>query len=132
MMSTSLAVAPLDVAPTAQAAPVTQNLFEQIAAQAHGLPTGSSPSELGGELLRSMDGFLDRVKAFGQGAAERTQPRAAVATSEESGRTGLGDEQMQRMIDSLGRTFDYSTEVAMVVRNTSSVSSSVNTLLRGQ
>jgi hypothetical protein len=126
MTVTPTAAVAVDLSQAAQAPTATQSLFEHMAAQAKGLPVGASPAELSTQLLQSMDGFLDRVRTYG------TEATGGVVQPEGAAKAGAGEDEMQRLIDSLGKTFDYSTEVAMVVRNTSGVSSSVNTLLRGQ
>nr|WP_240998570.1 hypothetical protein [Pseudomonas viridiflava] len=43
-----------------------------------------------------------------------------------------GGPQVDRIVQSLGRMFDYSIETQMVVRGATQISGSANTLLKGQ
>ncbi|GHB11844.1 hypothetical protein [Salinicola rhizosphaerae] len=124
----------------------SQNLFEHMASQAGQSAPGTSPGELGSNLLNNLDGFVDRVNAFSKdaqipetSAPDRFAPvsvreTSAAAPPADGGDTptAFSDESMSQVADSLARVFDHSIETTMVVRGATQVSGSANTLLRGQ
>lgn len=122
----------------------SQNLFENMANSAKGMPEGASPHQIGESLMQRLDGFIDRSRTFsaraeslshGSPAMPLSTPAAGpspfVATGAE-GAPKVGDTQVANIVQSLGRMFDYSIETQMVVRGATQVSGSANTLLKGQ
>lgn len=127
-----------------QAPGASQNLFEHMANGAKGMPEGASPHQIGESLMQRLDGFIDRSRTFsaraetlGQAgtpsslASPQASPTSFAAVAGEGGRK-VGDAQMDQIVHSLGRMFDYSIETQMVVRGATQVSGSANTLLKGQ
>ncbi|MGE7991683.1 hypothetical protein ACQKPE_11640 [Pseudomonas sp. NPDC089554] len=125
-----------------QAPGASQNLFEHMANGAKGMPEGASPHQIGESLMQRLDGFIDRSRNFSaraetlgqagtQPAPPAQSPSSFASVAGEGGRK-VGDPQMDRIVQSLGRMFDYSIETQMVVRGATQVSGSANTLLKGQ
>ncbi|MFB4392310.1 MULTISPECIES: hypothetical protein [unclassified Pseudomonas] len=143
-MSISLAsTAALPPSGGLQAPGASQNLFEHMANGAKGMPEGASPHQIGESLMQRLDGFIDRSRNFSARAETLgqagTQPALAPPHSPSSfasvageGGRKVGDPQMDQIVQSLGRMFDYSIETQMVVRGATQVSGSANTLLKGQ
>jgi hypothetical protein len=73
------------------------------------------------------ENLLDRLQAF----AGRAQEFSKGALNEKPVQTPSED-RMRSAITALEKMFDHSIEVQMVVRGTTQVSGSANTLLRGQ
>lgn len=132
----------------------SQNLFEHMAGSAKGMPQGASPHQIGEGLMERLNGFIDRSRSFSEraeglqngsasGAASpspATQPVAAgdkPGTAQNLASNGeapkkVGEQQVDQIVHSLGRMFDYSIETQMVVRGATQISGSANTLLKGQ
>lgn len=118
----------------------SQNLFEHMAETAKGMPQGASPHQIGTNLMERLDGFIDRSRQFSERADAMThgtapQPASEAASSVKA--TGdtpgkVGGPQVDQIVQSLGRMFDYSIETQMVVRGATQISGSANTLLKGQ
>jgi hypothetical protein len=118
-----------------------------MANSAKGMPAGASPHQIGEGLMERLNGFIDRSRTFSEradalsnGPTPASSPAAGtektvVATNASS--TGeppkkVGDQQIDQVVHSLGRMFDYSIETQMVVRGATQISGSANTLLKGQ
>jgi len=135
-MTVSAAVA--TAAPTAagqDVAQVSQNLFEHMASQAKGMPQGASPNQIGENLMERLNGFIDRSRGFSEGAAVERTPYASSSPVDKGAGVEPGkvnEQQIDRLVGSLSRVFDYSIETQMVVRGATQISGSANTLLRGQ
>lgn len=118
----------------------SQNLFEHMAESAKGMPQGASPHQIGSNLMERLDGFIDRSRQFSERADAMTHGSAPSSTghappSEASAAQDVsktGGPQVDRIVQSLGRMFDYSIETQMVVRGATQISGSANTLLKGQ
>jgi len=143
-MSVNLAASPAAAAlpsPGGGAGPqASQNLFEHMAEASKGMPQGASPHQIGTNLMERLDGFIDRSRQFSQRADALTQGSAPLAASQPpttaasaAQTTGkVGGPQVDQIVQSLGRMFDYSIETQMVVRGATQISGSANTLLKGQ
>jgi hypothetical protein len=151
-MTVSLAAAPAAAAvpPAAStgAPGASQNLFEHMAETAKGAPQGASPTQLGDSLMERLNGFIDRQRTFSQQADSLTRssaPSASPATTAGAASqpapvtvaqgqptARVGDGQIDQIVHSLGRMFDYSIETQMVVRGATQISGSANTLIKGQ
>lgn len=135
-MTVSAAVAM--AAPTAagqDVAQVSQNLFEHMASQAKGMPQGASPNQIGENLMERLNGFIDRSRGFSEGAAVERTPYVSSSPVDKGAGVEPGkvnEQQIDRLVGSLSRVFDYSIETQMVVRGATQISGSANTLLRGQ
>nr|WP_314576625.1 hypothetical protein [uncultured Pseudomonas sp.] len=127
----------------------SRNLFEYMASK-----TGASPAQIGDGLMERLNGFIDRQRSFAEHAnvqshaaqsanwpepdgslhASALQPSTATSepTSNGAGQQKVGDGQIDHIVVSLGRMFDYSIETQMVVRSATQVSGATNTLLKGQ
>lgn len=129
------------------AAQASQNLFEHMAETAKGMPHGASPHQIGSNLMERLDGFIDRSRQFSERADAMThgsapQPASEAASTlrtgaDPAGKAGTvesktGGPQVDQIVQSLGRMFDYSIETQMVVRGATQISGSANTLLKGQ
>ncbi|GFZ64346.1 hypothetical protein PSE10B_08680 [Pseudomonas amygdali pv. eriobotryae] len=118
----------------------SQNLFEHMAETSKGMPQGASPHQIGSNLMERLDGFIDRSRQFSERADALTQGNAlqsdnhapSPATSAAQAPGKVGEPQVDRIVQSLGRMFDYSIETQMVVRGATQISGSANTLLKGQ
>jgi hypothetical protein len=125
----------------------SQNLFEHMATTSKGMPEGASPHQLGEGLMERLNSFIDRSRSFSEraevlgngapsgaslppSAAEKTAATPASANGE--GAKKVGDKQVDQIVHSLGKMFDYSIETQMVVRGATQISGSANTLLKGQ
>ena len=144
--------------PAAQSQPLQaqtpQSLVEYLAAVNPGtLATGASPSQLGQDMIKNLQGFFDRSQSATSRAralADPTPPAHATMTVAHRGpaqaaldpsamrvgpqpvRGSVDGQQMNRVIQALGMMFDYSIETQLVVRGATQVSGAANTLLRGQ
>lgn len=115
----------------------SQNLFEHMAETARGMPHGASPHQIGNNLMERLDGFIDRSRQFTQraDAMSRGTPvgeTASVPKAAADPAGSVGGAQVDQLVHSLGRMFDYSIETQMVVRGATQISGSANTLLKGQ
>ncbi|MEE5078285.1 hypothetical protein V2K58_01975 [Pseudomonas alliivorans] len=118
----------------------SQNLFEHMAKSAKGMPQGASPHQIGSNLMERLDGFIDRSRQFSERADAMTHGSAPSSTgqaptleaSAAQDVSKTGGPQVDRIVQSLGRMFDYSIETQMVVRGATQISGSANTLLKGQ
>jgi hypothetical protein len=118
----------------------SQNLFEHMAETAKGMPQGASPHQIGTNLMERLDGFIDRSRQFSERADAMTHGAAPQPASEAAGSVKpsgdtpgkVGGPQVDQIVQSLGRMFDYSIETQMVVRGATQISGSANTLLKGQ
>jgi hypothetical protein len=132
----------------------SRNLFEHMANSASGMPQGASPVQIGDGLMERLNGFINRQRSFadhasvqiGAGAsatwpgAGSAPPTASVAKATPAadpaasgqGPANVGPQQIDHIVSSLGRMFDYSIETQMVVRSATQVSGATNTLLKGQ
>lgn len=116
-----------------------KDLFEQMASNANAAQP-NSPGALGGQVLDHMDGYLSRVGSYQSPAITNTadhpdytfSSEKAVAPKDSAEVSSKKDDQMNAVIESLGKTFDYSLETTMVVRGATQTSGSANTLLKGQ
>nr|WP_165493603.1 MULTISPECIES: hypothetical protein [Pseudomonas] len=135
-MTVSAAVA--TAAPTAagqDVAQVSQNLFEHMASQAKGMPQGASPNQIGENLMERLNGFIDRSRGFSDSASVERTPYVSSSPVDKGAGVEPGkvnEQQIDRLVGSLSRVFDYSIETQMVVRGATQISGSANTLLRGQ
>lgn len=118
----------------------SQNLFEHMAETARGMPQGASPHQIGTNLMERLDGFIDRSRQFSERADAMThgaapQPAGEAVNATKTGgdpASKVGGPQVDQIVQSLGRMFDYSIETQMVVRGATQISGSANTLLKGQ
>ncbi|RMS67259.1 hypothetical protein ALP62_00863 [Pseudomonas syringae pv. aceris] len=111
-----------------------------MAETSEGMPQGASPHQIGTNLMERLDGFIDRSRQFSQRADALTQgsapqavsqpPTTAASAAQTTGK--VGGPQVDQIVQSLGRMFDYSIETQMVVRGATQISGSANTLLKGQ
>jgi hypothetical protein len=135
-------------------AQASQNLFEHMAGSAKGMPQGASPHQIGEGLMERLNGFIDRSRSFSEraeglqngsatGGASPSPATQAVAAGDKPGAAQnvasngeapkkVGEQQVDQIVHSLGRMFDYSIETQMVVRGATQISGSANTLLKGQ
>ena len=144
-MTISLAAGATALPPSAGAGPAgaSQNLFEHMANTAKGMPEGASPHQIGSGLMERMNSFIDRTRAFSERAdlltnnpsapppAQAEIRTAGASPSAEPGKK-VGEQQVDQIVHSLGKMFDYSIETQMVVRGATQISGSANTLLKGQ
>lgn len=144
-MTISLAAGASALPPSAGAGPAgaSQNLFEHMANTAKGMPEGASPHQIGSGLMERMNSFIDRTRAFSERADVLTNNPSAPPTASAEIRTAsaspqgepvkkVGEQQVDQIVHSLGKMFDYSIETQMVVRGATQISGSANTLLKGQ
>ncbi|MFI3045580.1 hypothetical protein [Pseudomonas coronafaciens] len=143
-MTVNLAASPAAAAlpsPGGGAGPqASQNLFEHMAETSKGMPQGASPHQIGSNLMERLDGFIDRSRqlsqradALTQGSAPQAASQPSVAAASDGQAIGkVGGPQVDQIVQSLGRMFDYSIETQMVVRGATQISGSANTLLKGQ
>ncbi|MDR9877971.1 hypothetical protein RJC98_22545 [Pseudomonas allii] len=144
-MTISLAAGASALPPSAGAGPAgaSQNLFEHMANTAKGMPEGASPHQIGSGLMERMNSFIDRTRAFSERADLLTNTPSApppaqaeirTASASPQGEPGkkVGEQQVDQIVHSLGKMFDYSIETQMVVRGATQISGSANTLLKGQ
>lgn len=130
----------------------SQNLFEHMASNAKSMPEGASPHQIGEGLMERLNGFIDRSRTFSEraeglanGTARSNAPSSPTSVSEPQrlasaqtpGSDGqppkrVAEQQVDQIVNSLGRMFDYSIETQMVVRGATQISGSANTLLKGQ
>jgi len=132
----------------------SQNLFEHMADNAKGMPQGASPHQIGEGLMERLNGFIDRSRSFSEradvltngsppGAASGPASTPATAGAEKPAAPQnlasagqppkkVGEQQVDQIVHSLGKMFDYSIETQMVVRGATQISGSANTLLKGQ
>lgn len=125
----------------------SQNLFEHMAGSAQGMPAGASPHQIGEGLMERLNGFIDRSQRFSEradvlsnGPTPGNTPAAGSDKTFSASQTPgngeapkkVGDQQIDQVVHSLGRMFDYSIETQMVVRGATQISGSANTLLKGQ
>lgn len=133
----------VNLSPTTAALPpggqqASQNLFEHMASAASGAPGGASPHHIGESLMQRLDGFMDRSHAFNARADALAASPASPATVQASPATATpppstaSTAQVDQLVHSLGKMFDYSIETQMVVRGATQISGSANTLLKGQ
>ena len=140
--------------PQTQGLEASRNLFEHMLDTAGGMPQGAGPSQLGDGLMARLNDFIDRQRTFADHAALSANPSASGTWSEPGrvpqtqgversastfepdsaahSRQHVGDHQVDHIVQSLGRMFDYSIETQMVVRSATQVSGATNTLLKGQ
>ncbi|WP_434563130.1 hypothetical protein J3P95_11290 [Pseudomonas sp. Z5-35] len=146
-MTASLA-APATAALPPSGVQTSQNLFEHMAGNAKGMPQGASPHQIGEGLMERLNGFIDRSRSFSEradaltngsppGAASGPGNTPAVASAQNHANSGqppkkVGEQQVDQIVHSLGKMFDYSIETQMVVRGATQISGSANTLLKGQ
>ncbi|AUO24352.1 MULTISPECIES: hypothetical protein [Pseudomonas] len=145
-MTISLAASATALPPSAGAGPAgaSQNLFEHMANTAKGMPEGASPHQIGSGLMERLNSFIDRSRTFSERADLLTNnpsapPQVAAADIRTSGASPtaepgkkVAEQQVDQIVHSLGKMFDYSIETQMVVRGATQISGSANTLLKGQ
>jgi hypothetical protein len=118
-----------------------------MANSAKGMPAGASPHQIGEGLMERLNGFIDRSRNFSEradtlsngptpatspaGGAEKTFSATNASSTGEPSKK-VGDQQIDQVVHSLGKMFDYSIETQMVVRGATQISGSANTLLKGQ
>ncbi len=140
-MIPSAAVATPPVAGQDALAQVSQNLFEHMASSSKGMPAGAGPNQVGENLMQRLSGFIDRSQHFSERASGAATPHATASSpvsthqveksgTVEPGKTG--EAQVDKLMASLSRVFDYSIETQMVVRGATQISGSANTLMKGQ
>lgn len=141
-MIPSAAVATPPVAGQDALAQVSQNLFEHMASSSKGMPAGAGPNQVGENLMQRLNGFIDRSQHFSERASSSAASPHVTASSPAStqqvekagtvqpGKTG--EAQIDKLMSSLSRVFDYSIETQMVVRGATQISGSANTLMKGQ
>lgn len=142
---------------TAVQAPQKQtssNLVEYLATMnPNGLANGASPSELAQDVVKNLQGFFDRSQSMTsraraladptppprasmsvvhRGPAEAALDPSAVRVGPQPAKGAVDGPQMERVIQALGMVFDYSIETQLVVRGSTQIAGSANTLLRGQ
>lgn len=125
----------------------SQNLFEHMASSAKGSPAGASPHQIGDGLIDRLNSFIDRSRSFskqadlltngatpGNGAPviNQEKPVSAQNPSAVEPPKKVGELQIDQIVQSMGKMFDYSIETQMVVRGATQISGSANTLLKGQ
>jgi len=121
----------------------SQSLFEHMANTAKAAPEGAGPQQLGANLMERLNGFIDRSRGFsertdalakGTPAPEPAPASGAEKTATPPGETPkhVADKQVNQLVQSLGKMFDYSIETQMVVRGATQISGAANTLLKGQ
>lgn len=121
------------IPPGAPAMPTAQNLFEHMAANGQGLAPGSSPAQIGNDLMQRLDGFIERSRSYADSSrVTPTGDPVPTGPSQAPAAPRVGDGQMAQLSSALTRTFDYAIETQMVVRGATQISGSANTLLRGQ
>jgi hypothetical protein len=123
-----------------------------MAGNAKGMPEGASPHQIGDGLMERLNGFIDRSRSFSEradvltngptpgaaapatSAAPTPATQAAPQNLASSGQPPkkVGEQQVDQIVHSLGKMFDYSIETQMVVRGATQISGSANTLLKGQ
>jgi len=125
----------------------SQNLFEHMAGNAKGMPEGASPYQIGEGLMERLNSFIDRSRSFSEradvignnrlpaasgssAAADKTVFSPATGTSDAAKK--VDEKQIDQIVHSLSRMFDYSIETQMVVRGATQISGAANTLLKGQ
>lgn len=138
-----------NLSPTTAALPLggtqaSQSLFEHMANSARGMPEGASPHQIGESLMNRLDGFMDRSHTFNAradalaGNTPATSPPVQLANRADAGGAAASaaqsatSQQVDQLVHSLGKMFDYSIETQMVVRGATQISGSANTLLKGQ
>ncbi|UFH50024.1 hypothetical protein [Pseudomonas sp. KNUC1026] len=140
-----------NLAPTTAALPpggtqAQQSLFEHMASTAKGMPEGASPHQIGESLMNRLDSFMDRSHLFNARAdalaagtpaagTPNANPPVQLASNVDAGNNAAqkaGTAQVDQLVHSLGKMFDYSIETQMVVRGATQISGSANTLLKGQ
>lgn len=141
-MIPSAAVATPPVAGQDALAQVSQNLFEHMASSSKGMPAGAGPNQVGENLMQRLNGFIDRSQHFSERASSSAASPHATASSptstqqvEKAGTVQPGktsEAQIDKLMSSLSRVFDYSIETQMVVRGATQISGSANTLMKGQ
>lgn len=121
----------------------SQNMFEHIARTSSTSSQGITPAGLGSDVISNLDGFIERVQSFSSRTNSLESPSLTMTSGLEQAQIasdganadaagGPGESDFDRMIESLSRVFDHSIETQMVVRGTTQISGSANTLLRGQ
>ena len=119
-------------------AQASQNLFEHMASSSKGMPAGAGPNQVGEGLMNRLNGFIDRSQHFSERATSSpgaTQASAHNAPVDKAGTVQPGqmnETQVDKLMSSLSRVFDYSIETQMVVRGATQISGSANTLMKGQ
>ncbi|MHC6226895.1 hypothetical protein ACYU03_19340 [Pseudomonas sp. X10] len=112
-----------------------------MAGNAKGMPEGASPHQIGEGLMERLNSFIDRSRSFAERAESLAHgpaqssflpPGNTFAAVGGEGPKKVGESQVDQVIHSLGRMFDYSIETQMVVRGATQISGSANTLLKGQ
>lgn len=126
----------------------SQNLFEHMASTSSTTAQAITPAELGTNIMNMLEGPIERIQHFSvgweqgktdasQAAINNTSVDGGQATPSSEGSdsgevAGLGDTQLDRMIESLSSMFDYATEARLLTSCASQVSGACTTLLRGQ
>lgn len=142
-MLPSAAVATPPVAGQDAMAQVSQNLFEHMASNSKGMPAGAGPNQVGENLMQRLNGFIDRSQHFSERASISSPTSQRYTSSgpdnasqvDKSGTVEPGktsEAQVDQLMSSLSRVFDYSIETQMVVRGATQISGSANTLMKGQ
>lgn len=86
----------------------------------------ADPGQLASELTSRMDGFLRRA---GETAREQAPSFGTQGTTE---RSALDDRQLDRVIESMNRSFEFAVQTQLVVRGATQTTGSANTVLKGQ
>jgi len=129
---TAAVPAPPPVADTGSISQASQNLFEHMAQPSPGAVTGSSPAQLGAEVLDNLDGFFNRTQRFAERAASVGAPAPTPDAGAPGASAAAADPRLNQVVESLSLMFDHSIETQMVVRGATQVSGAANTLLKGQ
>jgi hypothetical protein len=114
-----------------------------MANTAKGISESGGPQQLGTNLMERLNGFIDRSRGFTERTdfiATSSTPNAPppgagaekVVTSGAETPKPVGQQQMDQLVQALGKMFDYSIETQMVVRGATQISGAANTLMKGQ
>ncbi|WP_423836854.1 hypothetical protein [Stutzerimonas stutzeri] len=114
-----------------------------MASHSKGMPAGAGPNQVGENLMQRLNGFIDRSQHFSERASSTSATNQRYTSSspdyagqaDKSGTVEPGktsEAQVDKLMNSLSRVFDYSIETQMVVRGATQISGSANTLMKGQ
>lgn len=87
----------------------------------------ADPGQLASELTSRMDGFLRRA-----GESAREQAPSSTAQQGATERSALDNRQLDRVIESMNRSFEFAVQTQLVVRGATQTTGSANTVLKGQ
>ncbi len=87
----------------------------------------ADPGQLASELTNRMDGFLRRA-----GESTREPALSTTSLSEATEPSALDNRQLDRVIESMNRSFEFAVQTQLVVRGATQTTGSANTVLKGQ